>query len=597
MNERGRAIFDLASTVILVALGAWLIVRAWGTWADPIYNTGRELHIAQQLASGKILYRDIAHLNGPISQQFNAQLFRTFGARVSVLTIANLGWLAILLALIAWLWRQIADALAATVACAAILTLFALSPGSQSFNFALPYEHEATHGLIGAIAAICALAKYLTTRRVRWLIVVGCLLGLVLLTKFGIFISVFVPIIIGVLANAYAVRATRRQTIEQLAAVVVPIIAVAFVAFSLMLNNLSIAQALGAICGSARWIAKPELLAMPWYRDWLGLGRIVGNLDDMLLCALAYIVLLGPPFVAGIFARRRGEWRTAALIGAPLFVLAVLFTFYDAISWRSVFAGLSLLTLGLAIAFGASLLHRTRGAIDRVLILRLTVVWFALFMILHLGLRAVIFDYGFIFALPAALVAIAAGVSWIPAIADRGGGFGWPPRAAMLVAIGIVITAHLQRDQRQLARPPRVTIGEGIDALTFDHRGDALAAILRELRGRAKPGDTLLVAPDGAMLNFLSGLPNPTPNFGLMPPEVAMFGGQARVRDAIAKAPPDWFVLTSGEAESFGFKSFAVDYGAEIWRWIEPRYERVATVGDSAFRIQLYRRKPTEAHE
>jgi hypothetical protein len=86
-------------------------------------------------------------------------------------------------------------------------------------------------------------------------------------------------------------------------------------------------------------------------------------------------------------------------------------------------------------------------------------------------------------------------------------------------------------------------------------------------------------------------LANPTPFHGLMPPEVAMFGGQERVRDAIAQSPPDWFVLTSGEAESFGFKSFAVDYGAAIWHWIEPRNERVATVWDRTFTIHIYRRR------
>jgi hypothetical protein len=75
-----------------------------------------------------------------------------------------------------------------------------------------------------------------------------------------------------------------------------------------------------------------------------------------------------------------------------------------------------------------------------------------------------------------------------------------------------------------------------------------------------------------------------------MPPEIAMFGGQQRVRDAIVASPPDWFVLTSGEAESFGFKSFAIDYAADIWRWIEPRYEVVATAGDAQFAMRLYRR-------
>ncbi|MBC8108068.1 MAG: hypothetical protein H7Z14_15895, partial [Anaerolineae bacterium] len=269
-SARGRMIFDIASIAIIVALGAFLIYRAWGDWSDPVYNTGRELYIAQQLAAGKTLYRDIAHLNGPISQQINAQLFRTFGPRVSVLTIANLVLLGGLIAMIWWLWRQFADPIAAAVACVVLMTLFALMPGSRGFNFALPYEHEATHGVIGAFIAICLLRMYLTTQRVRWLIVAGCALGFVFLTKFGIFISVLVPIVVGVSASLYATRATRRRTSAHLAALLVPIFVTALIAFSFLLNDLPFRNALAATFGSARWIGNAQLLAMPWYQRWFG---------------------------------------------------------------------------------------------------------------------------------------------------------------------------------------------------------------------------------------------------------------------------------------------------------------------------------------
>ncbi|MBC8107522.1 MAG: hypothetical protein H7Z14_13095, partial [Anaerolineae bacterium] len=543
------------------------------------------------------LYRDIAHLNGPISQQINAQLFRTFGPRVSVLTIANLVLLAGLIAMIWWLWRQIADPIAAAVACVVLLTLFALMPGSRGFNFALPYEHEATHGVIGAFVAICLLAMYLTTQRVRWLIVAGCALGFVFLTKFGIFISVLVPIVVGVIASLYATRATRRRTSTHLAALLVPIFAVALIAFSFLLNDLPDRSALAATFGSARWMGNAQLLAMPWYQRWFGVISIAKSLDEILLCALAYNVLLAPAFAAGVLARGRGEWRTASLVIAPLFVFAVLFTLYDAISWQYALRGLTLVILALAISYGASMVRRRRRDIDRVLILRLTLVWFSLLLLVgHLGLRAVTDDYGFVFAMPAALVAVATGVSWIPAIAERGGGFGWAPRAAMLAGLAILIAVYAQRDNRQLARP-RTTIGEGIDTLTVDSRGKAFVEMLAELRQRAHPGDTLLVAPEGTMLNYLSNLPNPTPYVGLMPPEMVMFGGQSPVLESIRRSPPTWFVLTTGEAESFGYKSFTIDYGQEIWRWIELRYTPVATAGDANFRMGLYHRNASGAGE
>jgi hypothetical protein len=55
---------------------------------------------------------------------------------------------------------------------------------------------------------------------------------------------------------------------------VLPIIVIVLIAFSFLLNDgLPVKRSLRRWV-QARWISNPQLLAMPWYRDWLGIRKI-----------------------------------------------------------------------------------------------------------------------------------------------------------------------------------------------------------------------------------------------------------------------------------------------------------------------------------
>ena len=65
-------------------------VQTWRRWPDLLIDFGRELYVPWQLASGAVLYEDIAYFNGPLSAYWNALLFRWFGPSLLTLVVANL---------------------------------------------------------------------------------------------------------------------------------------------------------------------------------------------------------------------------------------------------------------------------------------------------------------------------------------------------------------------------------------------------------------------------------------------------------------------------------------------------------------------------
>ena len=167
--------------ITFAALSVW----SWRKWADPFVDFGRQLYIPWQLANGKVLYRDIAHLFGPLSQYFNAALFRIFGVSLTTLIFSNLAILAATVAGIHYLFAASCGPAAATVASMLVLLLFGFSQYIDvgNYNFICPYSHEATHSIALAVGVMVCLYRGVRDGGVRWFALAGVLFGLVLLTK------------------------------------------------------------------------------------------------------------------------------------------------------------------------------------------------------------------------------------------------------------------------------------------------------------------------------------------------------------------------------------------------------------------------------
>ena len=138
-----------------------------------------------RLTQGEVLYRDLAFIGGPLSLYFHAFLFRLFGVSLTTLIGANLCVLAVITALLWWIFRRSGTAWSATIVTVFFLAVFAFGQYGliANYNYVCPYRHEVTHGLALGLANVACLIRYRETRRTRWLLAGGCFLGLVVLTK------------------------------------------------------------------------------------------------------------------------------------------------------------------------------------------------------------------------------------------------------------------------------------------------------------------------------------------------------------------------------------------------------------------------------
>src|SRR4030095_8675686 len=145
-----------AGPITIALAGIAMTVWTWQTWADVLVDFGREVYVPWQLTEGKVLYRDIAYFNGPLSPYLNSIWFRLFGTSILTLAICNLVILTALVCLMYVTLTQVTGRLGAAAACLLLLVVFSFGQLLHigNFNFVCPYAHEMTHGIVFSVTAI-----------------------------------------------------------------------------------------------------------------------------------------------------------------------------------------------------------------------------------------------------------------------------------------------------------------------------------------------------------------------------------------------------------------------------------------------------------
>lgn len=152
-----------------------------------------------------------------------------------------------------------------------------------------------------------------------------------------------------------------------------------------------------------------------------------------------------------------------------------------------------------------------------------------------------------------------------------------------LIGSGVVILASQSRHMLQLKTQP---VGEGRDRFyTFtaqlDPTGEMIGQRSQWLRAAsAGQGQTLLVLPEGEMINYLARLPSPVAPFFFF--SAATSGGrEAAIVRELERDPPDWVVLVSRDLREYGVQRYgeSPEQGGQILGWAGDRYEVAGTLG------------------
>ena len=597
-------VLSIASVFVV---GVFMFHISWLKTPDILVDFGRELYVPWQLSEGKLLYKDLVYWNGPVSPYLNALIFSLFGASVHTLLAFNVVVIIAIAVLIFLLFMGKDDYLSGAATAITFLTLFAFAQYYRigSYNFAAPYSHELTHGILLSLFSIYISRLYLSSGRTLYLVIVGLCVGLSLLTKVEIFVSLFCAILLWFALALWLERPSVKEGLKKAGYLIAGFFLPLVLSLIIFSQDLGLSGALRGILGSWYILVMTDIGTGLFQKSVMGLDAAVHNVSRLFTSLLWYLLIFAPLAIAAYLLGRKkaaGPFRVYASPLAAIVAGAVTWFFIPGL-WSEILRPLPLLMAILLVIFFFMLvrnLRGERGASDRAvwIIGEMTFICFALAMLMKMFLKTHAAHYGFALAMPATLVLVKLLLEYIPdAMKSATNGstiFKW----GALGVVAVVIFLHLLiiRDSYE---KKQYVVGSGSDTMvtygpdTYPY-GLAVNRTLAEIERNFAPDATFVAFPEGATLNFLSKRENPSGFLNYIPSEVTMFGEEAMLK-ALKNAPPDYIFKVHMDTTEYGHRFFGVHYGFMIDGWIRGNYSPAFLAGypplrDKRFGILILKR-------
>jgi hypothetical protein len=458
---------------------------------------------------------------------------------------------------------------------------FAQYVGIGNYNYATPYSHEATHGFLVCLLLVAVLFRWVEHPTLLRSSLAGGLFGLTAVLKPEMMLAAGL-----VTFAAWAMRWYFRKSI--------PLAAVAAWAGCAVLPTLAFTAYFSAYLP---WRDALPLACRAWLsvasstrytdaaiqRAFTGLGQARRNLAVHATATLgAILTVAGIAIVARMADRVTGLWRRVLLAGLLVGGVAGLGRFE--IPWLQAgrcFLGLNMIYV---LVCAISMARRSRpGALDQTLALRLLIALLAAALMARMFLNGRIYQYGFYQAALAGVLIPAIIVSELPARLALGR-FGKTLMVAgslILVESGVVTLSAGSQEILNLKTYP---VREAMDRFycfppDLDPRGKIMGTLVDRL-AKGSPGQTLLVLPEGEMINYLARMPSPVAPFFFY--SFALSGGrEAALVNQLSEHPPDWVVIISRDLREYGIGRYgeAPGEGQSILGWVSENYQREMAVG------------------
>ncbi len=555
-------------------------VLSWRKWPDILVDYGMQLYLPWRISEGDVLYRDVMYLGGgPLSQYFNALLFKLFGVSFRTLIFANLTITAGMLVLVYRRFLAAADRLTATMIGLGIVLVFAFQHSGLigNYNYVTPYCHEVFHGLVLSIVVVAWLSDWVDKRQARYAVAAGLGSGLVFLTKPDVFLALAVCVMAAfVVVCLYQRRAgfAVKSLLGYLAAGLVPLLA--FFAYFVEVEDWH--SGLRGVFAAWLPLWHTSITQDPFYQWCLGLDVPFMHVEKMVeyFMFVVVVTVIYAWAYRGDVARRHKwmgmPWLVMLLLALPLMVLGLVWSWMD--------CGRVLPLLGMCTCVLLALNCGKSGTGPGQIF---PLLWnvFGVALLAKLGLFPRIWHYGFALAMPAFAGAVYLFVWLLPVWLERRYQVRFP--MFRVTACLVLATGMGQLFWRSESYYLRKTegVGSGGDRIMAYGAGEDpfhgnVEVALGWMETNAPRGATLAVLPEGAMINYLGRRVNPTRYPVWLPPELKVFG-EARMTAGFEKDTPDYVVILNRSMMEYGVGYFGYDphYGADLAHWMDDHYDRV----------------------
>lgn len=564
----------LAQALPFVLYGIILLIFlkiSWMKWGDLIIDSGYEWYVPSRILQGQVLYRDLAWLYGPFTPYWNALLMAIGGVRLE--SLAASGIFAVLLTMVPlhFLGLRLLGERLAGLTVAVFLCVFAfgfyISP--NNYNYIFPYSSAATYGMAFALWTLWCFARHMEGRS-DWKLGIVTLI-LTALTRWDLAIALAVSLLAATWNPGS--RGVGPNQFKRTLSLLLPAMGFAGLFYFILLLS-----PLGAGPGTLAAIQAHLSLTQPFAQALMGSDDLKDNLIGLTvtfgLYALFFLFFVagGRAALAGKGSRR--TWALQGLIGALVAVPVVLLIqnlFGTAAQYRCV--------PFLALYLAWSSWKRARSSPSSNAALWVAVSVFSFLALVRVLFKATPLQYGFTLLVPGLLVYHAVLFQEIPSRASEGTVRNFLKGGALFVVLFFAGMNVLIEAGWYAKRTFPIATERGSLSFFPTEPAPACSKLLDFLKQDAAVGDTMAVFPEGAGLNFLSGLPNPATFSFYDPLDLGLAGTQKKVIEQLEQKKVTYVVLLQRDMSEYGRSSFGTDYAKDIMGYVFTHYSPVQQFG------------------
>ncbi len=573
---------DVPAVVGLTALLAAMAFASWRAWGDPVADFPKQLYMAWRIGEGEILYRDIRHFYGPLSQLWNGGLFALFGPSYLILILSNLLVALGLTLLLYFLVARCIDRFSGCVAAGAfvLIHVFQQLGLNASYNFIGPYSHESTHGALLVFLLIALLA--LPVGSVRSWIVAGATLGGLVLTKPELVLAGASLAVAALTVDWIDFRSparVRAMIVAMAAGTWLPLLLC--VAYFLTFGGASLREAVGWTFGGIAPLFSASAHTNPIYGEISGLSILnesVGRIGETLLIILG---ILAGGICIDLMNDVLRRWLGIAYLVCVALLLYLLADVVPPYSFAYALPVIS--TLGTTLVVFT--MARSDG-VGRAEKLALLVGVAAVTLSLKIYFNATFWWMGFSLLVPSTVFLVLLGMHIVPAFLQRAPARTFVVRWATLVVVG-AMSLHVAWGSLWTYGTKNLALGEGLDrfhVLGSTMESQLMHEVVHRLSTSTEPDSTLMVFPGAVLANYLLRKRNPTPYVANLGSRTwyEFSGGSSAIVGAMERTPPDYVVYVRSPPQ-FPGPAYQI-WGPEgfanaLLAWIGEHYDEVDRVG------------------
>ena len=158
--------------------------------------------------------------------------------------------------------------------------------------------------------------------------------------------------------------------------------------------------------------------------------------------------------------------------------------------------------------------------------------------------------------------------------------------AILIILSCLYLVSNIER--RNYAFPALINTNKGIIG-TDINQYYAIDSTLKYISENTNENSKILVLPEGAMINFLSGRISNNKFYYLIPPNIDAFG-EEHIIENLKNNMPDYILLQTMPYNNFRKTYFCESFGEKICDFVADYYEEPVLLGNN-FLIALYKRK------